>query len=432
MAGETGGWDGYPPHGLLYLPAKGQLTRLKGKKGPAISLPNPQDSMPQGFPRAKGLARLNPLLRPCKGLCPAAKTRSNMATGNLQTLWLLIIRFEKKNAAIPEPLQPLPGFLEGTTHCAGSASPGTGAALGPPPRGGLRGAPVLPNTCSLSFGLRGHGSLQRVNLPVPSNQVKPGHALSPGGDTSEAPITRAALAMGGLPLITFLSLSVLRRASSAPSPGRLIKTRAALSWRTRRASRASGTGTAPAQLLVLRQQQLLEVVVMGPHVKHRLDQQIRESGCPKAGCSLLWSRGLGSFRLLPVPHTPASPSLPSLSSRQHGGALILVKHGFSISTGPPKSSSCLQRAATILPTLEQLRGRLQHAPSPHPGLSGTTQGSMEQCLAPGLWLTAISSPPALSQRGEGAQQGLCPRGRWGSPKTWPEEAKKSLWVPSTC
>lgn len=56
---------------------------------------------------------------------------------------------------------------------------------------------MLPDTCGVSSGLKSRGSLQHVNLLVPSNEVKLAHALSLGGDTSKAPVTHTALAMGG-------------------------------------------------------------------------------------------------------------------------------------------------------------------------------------------------------------------------------------------
>jgi len=106
---------------------------------------------------------------------------------------------------------------------------------------------MLPNTRSTVFVLAGRSSLWHVNLPVLSNQVKPAHTLSPGGDASEAPVTCAALAMGGRGCLNCL-LEPLRPAGSLlrslPEPGRLIKARAALARGTRRASRAAGTGTA--------------------------------------------------------------------------------------------------------------------------------------------------------------------------------------------
>lgn len=71
---------------------------------------------------------------------------------------------------------------------------------------------MLSNTCSLCSGLAVCGSLWQV----PSNEVKPAHALSPGGDNSKVPITSTDLAMGGA-LIASLCLSILVGGSSTPS-----------------------------------------------------------------------------------------------------------------------------------------------------------------------------------------------------------------------
>lgn len=177
---------------------------------------------------------------------------------------------------------------------------------------------------------------------VPSNEVKLAHALFLRGDTSKAPITHTALAMGGclncllVPLCPTGSLLL-----SLPEPGRLIKTREVLAWGTRRASRASDTGTAPAWLLALQQQALLEVVAAGSQVGNCLAQQTWGSSCLKAGCSLLWSRGLGCIWLPPVPaHQRPSLYFPSaqrnmvgLSSQRN----VASAHPWGLLSAPPAS-----------------------------------------------------------------------------------------------
>lgn len=126
---------------------------------------------------------------------------------------------------------------------------------------------------------------------------------------------------------------------------------------------------------MLRQKALLEVAAVtrgssyGIVCGALLSQQNKGSGCPKASFSL-WSRGLGCFFFPSIPASiPAHqyPYLPSLGSMQHGGALIPVKWGFSISMGPPEHSSCLWRAVTILPTPGQLQGGPRCVSRPHQG-----------------------------------------------------------------
>lgn len=119
-------------------------------------------------------------------------------------------------------------------------------------------------------------------------------------------------------------------------------------------------------------------------------------------------------------HTPASPSLPSLSSMQRDGALIPAKCSFNIPMGPPEHSSCLQRATTILTHPRAAAGQTSACPtSPaqvlryHPRRCGAV---------PSPWAAADRQDSYLQPAARGDDVG------WGAQNL----DRESLRIPSAC
>lgn len=170
-------------------------------------------------------------------------------------------------------------------------------------------------------------------------------------------------------------------------------------------SGASGTGTAPARLLVLQQQTLLTVAVVTRGSSYRITwicfpahQGIwlsqSEVPCPLA-------QRLSCSQQSPIPaHQRLHLCLPSVQHGDPSKMWLQCPHGASTFWGCD--------------------------PSPQPWPTVTTQGSVQAVPSP--WAVADrlgrSSSFSTKRRWDMAQQSLCPQGQRESPKTWPEAGKK--------